>query len=292
LTFNGTAKKLYKTNEFMGDWAVGGAFASFKIGPTDLKGNIKASFKGYDVTLTHYSADVLTFHYRENRMPITYYVYVIFDEVLGYDVLVLYEEQNLLSGNYIICTRANALFGAWERNDGQFHLYFDGITSGSYSNGEAYLTRGGAGKTAYSYSYQEKGVMMWSQSPLGGRTYYYKIEQLDLTKDDYTASDVYVQKDKDGNVIGAIRRIEVDGLYLTEATHTDENGVKTVYFFDGLGSLYVGDEVKYTYVVKAYNTNNTADLELTDTNGITYKAILHYGSSQNITLEIGDILTA
>ena len=290
-TLNGEAKKLYKSNEFMGEWAIGGAFELFKIGPTDLNGNINATFKGYNVTLSHYSADMLVFRYRENRMPITYYVYVIPDEKLGYDVLVLSEEESLLSGNYIICTRANDLYGAWVRNDGQFHLYFDGITSGSYSNGEAYLTRGGAGQTAYSYSYQEKGVMMWSQSPLGGRTYYYKIEQLDLETDDYTAADVYLKKDKDGNVIGALRRIEVDGLYLTEATHTDKNGKHTVYFFDGLGKLYANDKVVYTYVIKAYNTDNTVTLEITDKNGVTYAATLDYGNAQNITLEIGDIIT-
>ncbi len=291
LTLGGETKQLTLANEFMGEWAIGGEFALFNIGSTDLKGSINATFKGHNVTLSYYNNSVLTFRYTEDNMPIIYYAYVIKDTKLGYNVLVLSQEESLLSGNYIICTRKNDLYGQWIRNDGQFHLYFDGITSGSYSNGAATFTRGGAGKTSYSYSYQEKGVLMWSDDVLGGRTYYYKIEFLDITKDDYTASDVYVQKDELGNVIGAIRRVEVDGLYLTEATHTDENGNKTVYFFDGLGNLYAGNEIVFTYVLKAYNENNTVDMELTDKNGVTYKAVLNYANAQNITLSIGDIVT-
>ena len=266
----------------------------FKIGPTDLKGNIQATYKGHSVTLTTLEPNLLTFKYREDNMPITYYVYVIADSVLGYNVLVLSQYSNLLGGDYLICTKANDLYGTWTRNDGAFVVRFDGVTSGAYSYGTAALSRGGASSTAYNYTINNKGVMMWSQVLLGGKTQYFRIDMLDMTtatEEELNAADVYVKKNENGEIVGAFRRIAADGLLFTEAT--DEAG--TTYLFDGgnmngnVGKLYVNGEVAYTYVVKAYNMDNTANLEITDVKtGKTYRAILDYSKAGAIRLTIGE----
>lgn len=286
LTIGGKTTALYVANEFMGEWAVGGAFGLFEIGPTDLDGVILATYLGHEVRLTYIDTGVLTFRYKEGNMPITYYVFVVNDPVLGYDVLVLSQYTNLY-GDYSICTKANELYGSWTRNDGLFTLTFDGITGGAYSNGKAALSRGNGTPTDYYYAIREKGVMMWSQTVLGGRTLYYKIEMLNVETDDVTANDVYVKKNAEGKVIAALRRIEVDGLYLTEAN--DAVNADTVYFFDGLGTLYVGNEAAYTYKITSYNSDDTAYLEITDkTTGVTYFASLDYGDPDNVTLKLGD----
>jgi len=61
LTLNGTQTALYVENEFIGEWAIGGAFGLFNIGPTDLKGSIQANYKGHNVTLTTLETNLLTF---------------------------------------------------------------------------------------------------------------------------------------------------------------------------------------------------------------------------------------
>ena len=112
---------------------------------------------------------------------------------------------------------------------------------------------------------------------------YYKIEMLDVNSVAANEDDAYVKTDKDGNVIAAFRRVEVDSLYLTKATDVNDN--ETVYFFDGEGKLYVGDDVAYEYKVTSYNTDNTAYLELTK-DGVTYFAVLNYADVNHITLKI------
>ena len=126
--------------------------------------------------------------------------------------------------------------------------------------------------------------MMSSQTLLGNKTLYYKLELLTTVTDaDRNDKNVYVNGDR------AIKRTEVDGLYLTEAVHTDEDGNKTTYFFDGEGNMSVDGEVVYTYVIKGYNSNSTATLQITK-DVVTYTATLDYSNSNDITLEIGDII--
>ena len=85
----------------------------------------------------------------------------------------------------------------------------------------------------------------------------------------------------------AFYRIEVDGLYLTEAKDSKDSSI--VYFFDGEGNLLVDGEIVYTYVIKAYNGNSTATLEVTDVEtGITYSATLDYGNANNKILIISE----
>lgn len=285
LMIDGVLAELYLTNQFMGEWAIGGAVELFVIGPTDLDGNVSATYKGYPVTLEQTSLTQLKFRYRENNMPYTYYVFVLQDSVLNSEVLVLSQSESLV-GEYMICTKANALYGTWKSASG-FTLKFDGVTSGAYSYGTAYLSKNTPSSTPYYYTFDEKGTLMWSQGLLGNKTYYYKLEMLDLANADLSSSNVFVQYDKDGNAVKAILRTKVDGLYLTEAKGEND----TVYFFDGLGNLYVGDEIVYTYEITSYNSDNTTYLEVTDKNGVTYAAVLDYSDSSNITLTIGDIVT-
>ena len=295
LTLNGITTELYLSNAFIGEWAIGGEFGMMKIGPTDLNGNIKAVFKGYDVKISTLEPNLLTFKYWENKMPITYYVFVIEDEVLGYDVLVLSQHPNLYSGDYSICTKAHELYGSWVNGTGEFTLRFDGITSGAYSNGVAELYRGTPSHTDYYYRTESYGITLWSQALLGGKTLYYKLVMLDvnsLTDADKAAMNVFMKKDENGNVLAAFRRIEADGLLFVNAKDASGN----TYFFDGEnvngnpGHLYVNDEMKYTYKVKAYNDDSTATLELTSLeDGTVYSAILDYSKSGAYTIVIEKI---
>ncbi len=285
LTIGETATKLYVTNEFMGNWAVGGHYGLLEVGPTDLNDNIQATFLGHEVVLTQLEVGLLTFRYRDGNKPVTYYVFIVEDTVLGYDLLVISQYTNLYSGGYNICTKANEYYGEWTRNDGDFAMSFDGVTSGAYANGAALLYRGDKEHaTPYYYTAGDRGTMLWSQDALAGSIMYYKLEWLDASSDEAKANDVFVQKDEDGNIVKAFRRVKVDSLYMTEAK--DSNNPSIVYFFDGLGKLYVGDEIAYEYKLVSFdNTSSTAKLTLTK-DGKTYDAVLNYKDSQNITLTI------
>lgn len=283
LTINGVKQQLYVKNEFMGNWAISGKFDTFRIGATNLKGEIMAEFDGNDVVMSYLSPSMLTFFYRDkkNNMPITYYVYLIPDESTGRTVLVLSEYTDLYSGEYTICAPSNELYGKWTQVDekGDYKdraICFDGVTSG-YVNGVSKITNK-FGETLYYYTIREKGIMMWSQDLLAGRTVYYKVKM--INKSEYTAEQLagaYVLEDK------AFFLIEIDGLFLTEATDKDDN----VYFFDGEGNLEVNGEVKYTYTVLSYNTGNTVSLHITEiATGKTYEAAIDYSDSSNVLFTI------
>lgn len=296
LTLNGEVTKLYVSNTFIGEWAIGGEYGMMKIGPTDLFGNIQANFKGYDVEITTLEPNLLTFKYWEDKMPLTYYIFVVADDVLGYDVLVLSQYPNLYSGGYSICTKAHDLYGEWVSGNGEFTLRFDGITSGAYSNGTAELYRNTPSHTDYYYRTESYGITLWSQTALGGKTQYYKIIMLDvaqLTDKDKTAVNVFMKKDGHGNILAAFKRVEADGLLFVTAKDADGN----TYFFDGEnvggnpGHLSVNGEVQYTYKVKAYNEDETATLELTSiADGTVYSATLDYSTNGAYVLTIGEIL--
>ena len=287
-----SVENLYLDNEFMGKWAVGGEFNMFEIGPSDLNGKIQAVFKGHKVELTTLEPNLLTFKYRENNMPITYYVFVVPDDVLGYSVLVLSQYANLYSGGYSICTKANELYGEWIGKS--FTLTFDGIESGAYSYGQAILARG-AGETSYNYRTSKHGTVMWSQVALGGEIWYYDIITLNIATDDLSGADVFVQKDADGNVVAAIKRVRrtsVDDLLF--ATATDNAGNR--YFFYGNnvnganGDLYVNDQLTHSYkILKNDSQNKLITLEITEkSTNTTYHATLNYSVNGQFILQIDD----
>ena len=296
LTLQEETQNLYVYNQFIGEWAIGGEFAMLKIGPTDLNGTIQANFKGYNVELTTIEQGLLTFKYRENNMPITYYVFVVEDTVLGYDVLVLSQYTNLYSGNYSICTKAHELYGEWVSGNNEFTLIFDGITSGAYAYGAAQLYRNTPSYTAYSYHTTKHGIILWSQTVLGGKTQYYKIVPLnveDLTEAELGAVNVFLKKDADGNIIAAFKRVLADGILFVEAVDDAGND----YLFDGenangnLGHIYVNGEVKYTYRVTEYVNEDTVKLVVTDIKtNVSYQATILYPEEGDNLFILGEII--
>jgi hypothetical protein len=275
----------------MGDWAISNEYALFHIGPTDLNGVIQANFKGVNVELTYLDPATLTFRFREDKMPITYYVFVIPDETTDENVLVLSEFTNLASGEYFICSKVNKLFGEWSWNsdNGKTTLTFDGVTSG-YVNGFAELTltlNTIEVVTEYFYAIRKEGIVMWSREPMAERTWYFRLDFVPEEEMDEASKqkDAFVLRNEDGEVIGVLLRAEVDGLYLTKAFDEKANE----YLFDGEGKLLVNSEEKYSYKIKAYNSNNTASLEVTDlATGKSYEATLDYEDATHILFTIGD----
>jgi hypothetical protein len=286
LTIDGVTANLYIKNEFMGEWAISGMFSTLKIGAANLNGEVDAVYMGNNIKLTYLDSATLTFRYMDGSMPVQYYVYVVFDSRTNDNVLVLSQWTSLAEsgGDYMICAKANSLFGTWTLNkDKKMSISFDGVTSG-YVNGIANLTRNG-NHTPYYYSIYDNGILFWSQDLLGGKTLYYKIVEIDLEANPELINDpnAYVNADR----TRAIYRIEVDGLYLTEAT--DSKDAKVVYFFDGEGNLLVNGEIVYTYVIKSYNNDSTATLVVTDVKtGVKYNATLDYSNAGKEILTIGE----
>ncbi len=292
LTIDGTSTDLYIVNKFMGKWAISNQYDLFEIGPTDTNGIIKAKYKGADVELTTVDPGTLTFKYVENKMPYTYYVYVIEDEATGENVLVLSEFTNLFAGEYFICSKVNDLFGTWEWSEdgGKTTMKFDGVTSG-YVNGYAELTltlNYSEVVTEYFYSMRENGIVFWSRAPMAGKTVYFRLDLVD--KASVTSDKGYFELEgrTDGKVLV---RTEVDGLFLTEAF--DREGNK--YLFDGNGNMKAMDEndvvgeVKYTYEIKSFNADNTATLHVVDVEtNVKYEATLDYKDATHILFTVGE----
>lgn len=289
LTIGEETVSLYVRNAFMGTWAISGEFATFTIGPTDINGIIHATFKGVPVEMTYYDVDMLTFEYKENNNPYVYYLYIRND--LEGKPMLLSQKPDSYSG-YQVCAKADELFGSWSynRDGGKTTLTFDGITS-PYAQGVAKLSAAfatGVNETYFNYMIKDSGIIMWSQEPDGmGKTTYYKITYTT----DLEANRAFVNGDK------AILRTEVDGLYLTEAKMDGKT-----YLFDGgykdpvsdgaaatLGNLLLDGEAVYTYIIKAYNADRTATLELCEiATGKKYNATLDYADSANVTLTLGN----
>lgn len=277
---------LYIVNEFMGTWAVSGKYTSLIIGYTDLDGKIAANYLDNDVTLTYLDASTLTFNFTNEGMPVRYYVFVVADSTIGDDVLVLSEYTSIAAAGdeYQICTKANSLFGTWTSNkDKKLSISFDGVTSG-YVNGCAKISRqGDTTATPYYYRYYEQGILMWSQDALAGKTWYYKIVEVDLTENPELINDRNLFVNEDGT--RAFRRVEADGVCFVEAT--DVNDASVTYYFDGEGGLYANGVKRYTYKLTSYNDNNTVSMEITEIeSGKTYAATLNYANVANATLAI------
>ncbi len=292
LYLNGSTTELYLDNAFRGDWAISQEFALFKIGPTDTEGVIKATYKGIEVELTYLNATTLTFKYRDGKMPYTYYVFVIYDDVTNENILVLSEFSILGQGDYFVCTKASGLYGSWVRADG-LTMKFDGVSS-SYANGTAQLIlKHGYMEvvTDYYFTVQKRGetqdMLMWTQEPLAEETYYFRLDFIpaaQATEDDFIMA---------GNSY-ALRRTHVDGLCFSSST--DENGVK--YMFNGENVdknkgkmlLLIGDELgaaKYEYEIISYNLDLTVSLLVTDiATGIRYNATLDYSDRSDMRFAI------
>ncbi len=287
--------ELYITNEFMGDWAISGAYALFHIGPTDREGVVKATYKGTPVELTFLDPNTLTFKYRENKIPYTYYVFVMEDEKTKQDILVLSEYTNLSLGEYFFCSKAHDLFGTWWRDKtenpdrpGEYkgsYLKFDGINSG-YVNGTAQFVlklNNMLVSTDYYYTVTKfngsERILMWSKDLMAGNRMYYRLDIYD-SKTGLENKDVFELDGTDKFIV----RTQVTSLYLTEAKN--EAGISYLFDYDlttNKNVVYVGKDMKYSYKITAYNDDNTVGLELTDlATNVKYEATVDYSGDEPV----------
>ncbi len=279
LTVNGANIPLYLSNQFMGKWAMANEFQLFTVGPTDLQGVTKATFKGNSVDMTEYDNNVLTFSFIDREymgMPRTYYLFIVFDESIQDYVIALTEYDNLYGGDMIICTKVSELYGTWTSvADPNASLTFDGVKS-AYANGTAKHTWKGY-DTLYSYNFNEYGVMMWSQDVMQDAYWYYKIELKTLAEypEAYEDKNAWINE-ANGTVI---IRTQVDSLFRTVAV--DEDGKQV--FFNGNHEILIDGVLAYTYKSAdvVYNTDNTISIKAVNVeDGKTYNLVIDHNATE------------
>lgn len=274
---NGEITRLYIQNEFMGEWAMNGMFNTLQIGATQLDGVIRGKFYGKDIQLIEYDVDVLSFYYVENRQPHTYYLFIVFDETINDNILVLTEYANLYGDDWVICSKATEYLGTWVWNaNPEMSLTFDGVHSG-YTNGSA-IQKWGKAETAYSYIHKDGGLFMWSNEVMSEKYWYYTVRLLTADDEGFeeakTASNAWYNAENNTVII----REEVDALCFVEAVDKEGNA----YYFDGKGNVLVNGEVKYTYQIVGSNANNTTELIVVNVKtGKSYNAILDHSKTED-----------
>lgn len=282
LTLRGEKTALYLENELMGNWAMSGAFDTFKIGPTDLNGKILVCYEGETARMEYLDPSTLTFSCEIENMPRTFYVFPL-GTPTNVNGIALSEYSSLAYRNYTICSRADEFYGTWSQTNGGFSLQFDGVSfdaDSRYTYGVVNLLYKGK-STAYYYMKNANGkIMMWSQELLLGYTIYYTLQECALT-----ANGAYVNADG----TKAFVRVEIDSLFGVVAK--DASGVE--YVFDGgnvcgnEGTVTAGKKT-YSYKITAYDSvEYKATLILTDkASGEVYEATLDYSNAddQKITL--------
>ncbi len=294
LTLNGAIHDLYIENEFMGDWAMRGEYDLFTVGYTDLNGYIHANFRGYDVLMSKYDLNVYTFSFIAGKMPYTYYVAVSENAQANDTYLVITEYAALNSSDNIYCSRVSELFGkTWKwSEDTSLTLTFDGTADSYISNwsGTAKLSRGKY-VTNYFYYKSNGKIVMYSETALQGKTWYYAIELLYEGDEGYEQAKANKKNwvSDDGTVIV---RTQVDSLYASDAKSEDKS--KT-YYFDyivqngvTLGAIYQGEgenkTLVYTYSMDEVtydNTTATASIIGTANDGKKYTLTLDYSNESN-----------
>ncbi len=291
-SFGATQYELYVRNDYMGEWAISGAFDAFTIYPSDLNGNIPAIYQGQNVLMSYIDSTTLTFDCTVNHMPKTFYVFLIKDKHGAFETFALSEYQSVAFGDYTICEKVDSLYGTWVYNTPspymQMSMTFDGVNN-SYTNGRVNLTlkigNAPATSTPYFYKTQDDGeIFIWSQSPIGDNTYYYKLVPCALEE-----PNAYVKGTR------AYKRIAVDSLYKMQAKDTETGYTFT---FDGnnldddnLGTVTATKDgeptVTYTYDIVAFNANKTVTLTLTDkATNKTYTATMNYANANNPTITL------
>lgn len=268
---------LYLENELMGNWAMSGAFDTLKIGPTDLNGKIFVLYKNETARMEYLDPSLLTFSCKIENMPRTFYVFPLgmATKIQG---IALSEYSSLVYRDYILCSKADELYGTWSQPGGGFSMQFDGVSFAAdsrYAYGTANLLYKGK-TTAYYYMKNASGnIVMWSQELLLGYTVYYTLQECELT-----TNGAYVNADG----TKAFLRVEVDALFGVVAK--DNAGVK--YVFDG-GNVggnegtITTDEKTYSYKITAYDSvEYKATLLLTDKqSGEIFEATLDYSNADN-----------
>ena len=289
LTLPGNTYSLYLQNDYMGQWAISGDFDAFTIYPSNLDGLIPVLFKGQEVLMSYVDSTTLTFKCVIDRMPMTYYLFIVNDENERFETFALSQYASSAYGNYQFCERVDNVFGTWVSNtDSNMTMTFDGVNN-DYVNGMVNLTYKlgslPAVSTPYYYrAYEDGEIFIWSQQTIGARTYYYKLVPC--------ATDVVGAYVKDGQ---AFKRVEVDALYKTQATET---ATGYTFLFDGmnidddhLGEIIAtkdgAETITYSYDIVSYNANQTATLTLVNlATNETYTATLYYSNPQDIKITL------
>lgn len=283
LTIDSRVSNLYMSNEFMGDWVMSGLFSTFVVGPTDLNGVIKATFKGKAVEMRYLDTATLTFDYREGNMPYTYYVFIMDDGSLAIsEYSFLYDASQA----YCFCTPANELFGTWVWNkDKNMSIRFDGVSC-LFVFGTADMVWGDY-VTSYNYRITDKGMMMYSKEVLGGDYLYFSLKLLYPGDEGYDAAKADRNSWYNAANESVLIREEADSLCLTEAMDEDGNE----YYFDGKGNIFLGDSVAFTYEYSnvTYNGDKTATILATGTDGNEYSLLLNYKNANAFVLEINEV---
>ena len=278
----------------MGEWAMYGEFETLTIGATQLDGIIRGKFRGDSITLTVYDNDVLTFFYMEGKQPHTYYLYIIFDEYIQDDILILSEYNSLYAGDdWVYCSKKHSLFGTWVWNKNpQMTLSFDGFQSGytTYAAGTAKQSWGDS-PTYYHYVFKGENMLMWSFEPLVNKYWYYSVRIVTEQDADFAQAkaDKNAWYNAENNTV--LIREEVDNLCFTEAVDEDGN----TYVFDGKGNILMNGEVKYNYFLDYVESDDKNSLKLfivlDVTDGKYYELTLDHSYSvdtNNILLSVGN----
>jgi len=293
ITLNGVSYQTYIRNEYIGNWALSGEFAenAFVIGATDLDGYIHGTFRGEPVKIKELGTDYYSFSCEIEGMPVTYYMYMLYDNTTEkFDSFAISEYTSLVYGEYILCSHIDPMQGEWKldgKEDADFTISFDGVQS-SYSNGIATLSYKGYA-TYYNYRiYTDnngnvESVMLWSQNAYNGDTLYYK-----LTPSETTIKGAFVRGDK------AFVRSEIDSLFKMQAKGNDGY----LYTFDGenldndtWGTITATKNGAPTrtlkYDIVSFNDNKTATItvkEIVDGKVKTYTATLDYNQNTDLKL--------
>lgn len=290
VTISDVSYEMYVRNQFIGDWAISGEFDDvFYIGPSDLDGNILATFYGVDVKIQDMGSDILSFSCEIDSMPVTYYMFLLYDnETNELDGFALSQYNSVVYGSYQFCSRVDELKGVWTMHGNEnFTIAFDGVQS-NYSNGIAYRYYKEF-PTPYLYRvYRDANgeieeILIWSQETYNESTLYYTLKFADSVSDG-----AYV---KDGKVLVCE---EADSLFRMSAT--DKDGY--TYTFDGKntdndtwGKVTITKDGEATrvweYDIEAFNSNMTANITIRDTATNTlYTAVINYRNSGNVTIEL------
>lgn len=294
LTVNGVEYSLYLKNDLMGEWAVSGEFTTFTVKASTIQGDVRAYYKGVNFTLSYLNSTTLQGSAEFDGMPVTYYVFLIYNanntQVVN---LAISEYASLNLGGYSLCAKRDNMYGVWKQADSNdinvdddFMMRFDGLQSdygyGIAQTGWKNTNHFIQSLTYYYRIYDDGSVLIWSQSPSNGTTLYYQLKWCAAN-----TPGAYIKED--GSKAFVLKAS--DSLYYTKAK--DENGV--VYTFDGNnvgttpGVLSASNGKKYAYIIREFTNDKKAIMDLVEigvNNPTTYKATLSYGNVENITITL------
>lgn len=253
----GQAKNLTLQNLFTGEWALSGYMQLLTVGEMYADRTISGTFLGEEIEFTYLNEGILSFVSDGNRL------YLLALE--GGDIAVS-GYTSLMLNDYILCARADDLFGAWEQADGTT-LTFDGMGNSTYTYGLALLEKEGTQQVYYYMADRNGNYLIWTEED--GRAVSYKIEECGLSD-----AGAFVRDGK------AFSLMPIDELYGMTATAPDG----TVYTFDGEGGGSISDGGTFTYkVISVDSITMRCTVEIT-IDGNARTATVDYSESGAVTI--------